>query len=77
MYILTKNKDMLIKDYVALYYDSMPEHCILCSVTKESYYSELGVCLGAYKSKERCLEIIKDITIALNRGVKCYEMPSS
>jgi hypothetical protein len=32
--------------------------------------------LGEYNSKERCLEVIKDISIAIVRGVKCYEMPS-
>ena len=76
MHILSQNKDMLIKDYVTLAYDSMPEHCILCCVTREDYYREIGICLAEYETKERCLEVIKDISIAIARGVKCYEMPS-
>lgn len=77
MYILSQNKDLLIKDYVTLAYDMMPEHCILCCVTREDYYQEIGICLAEYETKERCEEVIKDIFIAITRGVKCYEMPSN
>lgn len=77
MYILTQNKDVLIKDYVALYYESIPEHCILCSVSRENQIGDYSILLGKYDSQEHCREIIKNISIAIARGVKCYEMPSS
>lgn len=75
MQILNQSKDMIIKDYVTLNYDNIPEHCILCTVSKENYYTELGILLGKYESKERCLEIIHQMFIAINRGTKCFEMP--
>lgn len=75
MMIFGQTKEVIINDYVSIYYDTIPEHCVLCSVSKEGYYCENGILLGVYKSKERCLEILKDITINVSRNNKIYSMP--
>jgi hypothetical protein len=76
MQILNQDKCLIINNYTSIYYELVSEyHCILCSVSRVNDDTNLML-LGEYNSKERCLEVIKDISIAIVRGVKCYEMPS-
>ena len=75
MQILSQNKCLIINNYTGIYYELVSEyHCILCSVSRVSDDAN-EMLLGKYNSKERCKEIIKDISIAINRGTKCFEMP--
>lgn len=76
MQILSQNKCLIINNYTSIYYELVSEcHYILCSVSRTSDYAN-EMLLGKYNSKERCREIIKNISIAINRGTKCFEMPS-
>lgn len=77
MQILNRDKSLIINNYTSIYYEPVSEyHCILCSVSRVNDDTNVML-LGEYNSKERCLEVIKNISIAINRGTKCFEMPSN
>lgn len=69
MYIRSQDKEELVK-LSRLSIDWSNDNYYISAPDISSYYS-----MGEYKSKERCIEILDELQIAIDRGLSTFNMP--
>lgn len=69
MYIRSQDKEELI-EFSRLSIDWSDDSYYISAPDISSYHS-----MGDYKSKERCIEILDELQIAIDRGLSTFNMP--
>lgn len=69
MYIRSQDKEELVK-LSRLSIDWSNDNYYISAPDISSYHS-----MGEYKSKERCIEILDELQIAIDRGLSTFNMP--
>lgn len=69
MYIRSQNKKELI-EFHGLQVACSSGSYYIRPLNMDSYHS-----VGDYDSKQRCLEILDELQVALDRGMNVFEMP--
>ena len=69
MYIRSQNKKELT-EFSRLSISCSNDGYYICAPDISSYHS-----IGDYKSKERCLAVLDEIQIAIDRGLSTFNMP--